>query len=55
VTESRQLVAALKKVGASPRYDEYAGVAHNSWDRAFAEPELPKWLLAQHRKGPGRH
>jgi len=54
VTESRQIVAALKKAGASPRYTEYAGVVHNSWDRAFAEPELPAWLLAQHRGGPAR-
>lgn len=51
VTESRRIVAALKEAGASPRYSEYEGVAHNSWDRAFAEPELPKWLLAQRRKG----
>lgn len=50
VTESRRMVAALKTAGASPRYTEYEGVAHNSWDRAFAEPDLPKWLLAQHRK-----
>jgi predicted peptidase len=50
VTESRRIVAALREVGASPRYTEYAGVAHNAWDRAFAEPELPKWLLAQRRK-----
>jgi len=49
VTESRQIVAALKKVGASPRYTEYEGVGHNSWDRAFAEPELAQWLLAQRR------
>lgn len=53
VTESRQIVAALEQVGASPRYTEYEGVAHNSWDRAFAEPELPKWLLAQRRNGRG--
>ena len=53
VTESRQIVAALQQAGASPRYTEYEGVAHNSWDRAFAEPELPKWLLAQRRNGRG--
>ena len=51
VTESRQIVAALRLVGASPRYTEYAGVGHNSWDRAFADPELPTWLLAQRRRG----
>lgn len=50
VTESRQIVAALRKAGASPHYTEYEGVGHNSWDRAFAEPELATWLLAQRRK-----
>ena len=54
VTESRRIVAALRQVGASPRYTEYEGVPHNSWDRAFAEPDLPKWLLAQRRRGGTR-
>jgi predicted peptidase len=49
VTESRQIVAALKKAGAAPRYSEYAGVVHNAWDRAFAEPELAQRMLAQRR------
>ena len=53
VTESRRIVAALNRMGASPRYTEYEGVAHNSWDRAFADPELPKWLLAQRRQAAG--
>lgn len=53
VTESRRIVAALKQVGASPRYTEYEGVPHNSWDRAFAEPDLAKWLFAQRRKASG--
>jgi predicted peptidase len=51
VTESRKLVAALRAAGAAPRYREYEGVAHNAWDRAFADPELAKWLLAQRRRG----
>jgi predicted peptidase len=51
VTESRRLVAALREAGASQRYSEYEGVAHNCWDRAFADPELPRWLLAQRRTG----
>ena len=50
VTESRRIVAALRDAGASPRYSEYEGVAHNAWDRAFADPELAKWLLAQRRR-----
>jgi predicted peptidase len=26
------------------------GVGHNSWDRAYDDPELWKWMLAQKRK-----
>jgi predicted peptidase len=51
VTESRRIVSALQQAGASPRYNEYEGAPHNVWDRAFAEPELSKWLLAQRRTG----
>jgi hypothetical protein len=29
---------------------EYAGEGHVIWDRVYAEPELPVWMLAQ-RKG----
>lgn len=54
VTESRQVVAALKKAGASPRYTEYEDLAHNAWDRAFAEPELAEWLLARRRTAGAR-
>jgi predicted peptidase len=49
VDESRAMVRALKAAGADVRYTEYAGVRHNSWDRAYAEPELAPWLLAQRR------
>jgi dienelactone hydrolase len=27
----------------------YEGVNHGAWDRAYAEPELPGWMLAQRR------
>ncbi|MGI8510683.1 MAG: alpha/beta fold hydrolase [Gemmatimonadaceae bacterium] len=47
--QSRTLVAALRIAGGDPRYTEYPDVGHNSWDRAFAEPELWTWLLAQKR------
>jgi predicted peptidase len=49
VDESRTMVRALRAAGAAVRYTEYAGVRHNSWDRAYAEPELMPWLLAQRR------
>jgi predicted peptidase len=54
VSESRKIVEALKSIGGNVRYSEYAGVAHNSWDRAYGEPEFFLWLLSQHRSSPGK-
>jgi hypothetical protein len=47
---SRNMIAALKAAGGHPKYTEYPGVGHNSWDRAYSEPELPKWLFSQKRQ-----
>jgi predicted peptidase len=44
---SRRMVEAIRAAGGDPRYTEYPGVGHNSWDPAFAEPELFPWLFAQ--------
>ena len=48
VDESRKMYAALQAAGANARYTEYPGVGHNSWDKAYAEPDLMPWLLNQH-------
>ncbi|HYH69644.1 MAG TPA: alpha/beta hydrolase-fold protein [Urbifossiella sp.] len=50
VEQSRVMVEALKKAGGTPKYSEYAGVDHNSWDRAYAEKEFFPWLAAQSKK-----
>jgi predicted peptidase len=50
VTESRKMNEELKQLGADVRYTEYEGVGHHSWDPAYAEPELARWLFAQARK-----
>jgi predicted peptidase len=50
VTESQKMVEALKAAGANPKYTEYPGVTHNSWDKAYGEEELPKWLFEQRLK-----
>lgn len=47
VTESRNMVGQLKALGSQVKYAEYEGVEHNSWDKAYAEPDLPTWLFAQ--------
>ncbi len=49
VSESREMADALREAGGDVRYTEYPGVGHDSWDAAYADPELPAWLLAQER------
>lgn len=50
VEQSRRMVEAIKKAGGDVKYTEYAGVGHDSWIKAYAEPELLKWMMAQKRK-----
>ncbi len=44
---SREMVAALRRVGGNVRYTEYKGVRHDSWKLAFKEAELVPWLFSQ--------
>jgi poly(3-hydroxybutyrate) depolymerase len=48
---SRNIVAAIKAAGGSPKYTEYPGVGHFSWNKAAAEPGLFEWLFAQRLAG----
>ena len=50
VAGSRDMIEAIKKAGGNPKYTEYPGVGHNSWDRAYGTPELWTWLLEQKKK-----
>ncbi len=52
VAETRGLVAALQQAGAHPKVTLYPGVGHGCWERAYADPELPRWMLAQRRGAP---
>ena len=47
VEESRKMKAALEAAHGNVRYTEYPGVGHESWDKAYAEPDLVPWLLQQ--------
>jgi predicted peptidase len=43
----RNLIKALQGIGAkNARYTEYPMANHNSWDNAFAEPDLLPWLFS---------
>jgi len=46
---SENMVTALKDVGAKVKFTLYPNANHNSWDSAFAEPDLLSWLFAQHK------
>jgi predicted peptidase len=50
VDESRHMAEALKTTNGKFKYTEYPGVGHNSWDQAYAEPDLIPWLLEQSLK-----
>ncbi len=50
VQRSRDMIDALKKAGAEPKYTEYPKVGHNSWDMAYGTDELYTWLLEQKKK-----
>ena len=54
VTESRRMAEAMKALGGEVRYTEYPGVGHNSWDKAYAEPELFTWMLSKSLGGKTR-
>lgn len=50
VEQSRSLVPALKAAGANVRYTEYPDTNHvGGAEKAYADPEVIKWLLAQRR------
>jgi predicted peptidase len=62
VTQSRHMAEAMKATlgqskdytrppratGTLPEviYTEYAGIGHDSWDKAYADPDLMPWLLS---------
>jgi predicted peptidase len=47
VTESRNMVAALRRSGGVVNYTEYPNVGHDSWDLAYSDPALVRWLFQQ--------
>ena len=47
VLGTRAMIEALSAAGGSARLTEYRGLGHNSWDRAYNDPNLIDWMLAQ--------
>ena len=47
VTESRRMTAALRAGGGEVHFTEYRGVDHDSWDRAYSDERLARWILSR--------
>lgn len=54
IAADREMVDAVREAGGQVRFTVYADVGHNAWDRAYADPALYTWLLAQRRGQPAR-
>jgi predicted peptidase len=50
VERSRELVEAVRAAGGDIQYTEVPEAGHNVWDRAYDNPGLWRWLLAQKRE-----
>lgn len=47
--QTRDVVAALERLGAHPKLTLYPDAGHNCWDAGYSDPALPEWLLSQRR------
>jgi len=52
VENSRAAYRALKRIGKTPKYIEFPGCGHNSWDPALNYPGFLEWLFAQTKSKP---
>ena len=41
---SRNMIAAIKKAGGNPKYNEFPDTGHGSWHLAYDTPDLLDWL-----------
>ena len=50
---SQEMIEALHKAGdTAAKLTIYPGVGHDSWSKAYEDPELWRWLLGQKRERP---
>ena len=52
--QSELMFDALKAENGHVRLWVFQGLKHDSWTRAYNEPELPRWLLAFHLNAQGQ-
>ena len=49
VNYSRRYYKFLQNAGSDVRYSEYPGVLHDSWNNAFGEADLMRWIFSKNR------
>jgi len=50
LSKSQAMVDAIRKAGGKKvKLTVYPGIGHNSWTRAYKDPEIYKWLLSHSR------
>ena len=49
VSNSRDLIGAIRNLGGTPVYTEYASGGHVIWSASYATPLLFDWMMAQKR------
>jgi predicted peptidase len=52
ISQTEQMVAALRGVGADVRFTRYPGVGHDAWVPAYEESDLCTWLATRRRARP---
>jgi predicted peptidase len=47
---AKEMVKRINDAGGSAKYTQYSALGHDAWTRAYADPELMKWMLSQRRQ-----
>lgn len=50
LSQSQDMVNAVKQVGGDAKLTVYPGVGHDSWTQTYSNDELYEWLLSHSRK-----
>jgi predicted peptidase len=50
LARAQAMVEAVKAAGGNVKFTVYPDAGHNVWTRAYADPELYRWLLEQKRR-----
>jgi predicted peptidase len=50
VAKTQELIDSLKTTGAKPKLTIYPDASHDSWTKAYEEPELWDWLVKQKKE-----